>query len=94
MPIHTDPIVAGEAGFDRPIAHRLNTTGLACRAVLKRYARGNPERIGAMARCDLFRPPSRAIRSGSRCSNKRFRAWAVGRQVLVLDRGECRLPAG
>jgi len=49
MPIHADPIIARDAGFDRPISHGLNIMGLACRALLKRYAPGHPERISAMA---------------------------------------------
>jgi acyl dehydratase len=96
MPIHADPIVAREAGFERPISHGLNTMGLACRAVLKRYAPGRPERIRAMAvrfvspafpgdriRVELFEDGETV----------RFRAWAVERQIVVLDRGECRLAA-
>ncbi|HMC14566.1 MAG TPA: MaoC/PaaZ C-terminal domain-containing protein, partial [Albitalea sp.] len=49
MPIHADPAIAREAGFDRPISHGLNTMGLACRAILKRFVPGRPERLGAMA---------------------------------------------
>lgn len=94
MPIHADPAIAREAGFDRPISHGLNTLGLACRAILKRYAPGRPERISTLAarfiapafpgdtiRIDLFETDE-AIR---------FRAWALERQVMLLDRGECRL---
>jgi acyl dehydratase len=94
MPIHADPRIAREAGFDRPISHGLNTMGLACRAILKRYAPGHPEHLKSMAvrfvapafpgdtiRIDMFEE-SGAIR---------FRAFAVERQVMVLDRGECGL---
>ena len=96
MPIHADPVIAREAGFDQPISHGLNTLGLACRAILKSYAPGRPERIGTLAvrfvapaypgdtiRIDLFEQ-GEAIR---------FRAWALERQVMLLDRGECRLLA-
>jgi acyl dehydratase len=97
MPIHADPIVAREAGFDRPISHGLNTMGLACRAVLKRYVPGHPERIMAMA-VRFVSPafPGDVIRVEmfEQGDMVRFRAWAVERKVLVLDRGECRLAAG
>jgi acyl dehydratase len=97
MPIHADPAVAHEAGFDRPISHGLNTMGLACRAILKRYASGHPERISAMA-VRFVSPafPGDVIRIEmfEQGDIIRFRAWAVERQVLVLDRGECRLTAG
>jgi hypothetical protein len=91
MPIHADPDIAQEAGFDRPIAHGLNTFGLACRAVLKRFAPRRPEAIASMAvrfaspafpgdtiRVEMFEAPG----------GLRFRACALERAVLVLDRGE------
>ena len=97
MPIHADPRIAREAGFDRPISHGLNTMGLACRAILKRYAPGHPEHLKSMAvrfvapafpgdtiRIDMFE--ERGV--------TRFRAFAVERQVMVLDRGECCLERG
>jgi acyl dehydratase len=94
MPIHADPIVAREAGFDRPISHGLNTMGLACRALLRRYARGHPERISAMAvrfASPAFPGDIIRVEMFEQGDIIRFRAWAVGRKVLVLDRGECRL---
>ena len=97
MPIHVDPIVAREAGFDRPISHGLNTMGLACCAVLKRYAPGHPERISAMAVrfvSPAFPGDTIKIEMFEQDDVIGFRAWAVERQVLVLDRGECRLTAG
>jgi acyl dehydratase len=91
MPIHADPDIARAAGFDRPISHGLNTFGLACRAVLKLYAPRQPEKVVAMAtrfaapalpgdtiRIELFETPD----------GLRFRAQALERSVLVLDRGE------
>lgn len=33
-PLHADPAVAAEAGFDRPILHGMATYGIACHAVL------------------------------------------------------------
>lgn len=91
MPIHADPDIARAAGFDRPISHGLNTLGLACRAVLKTFAPRQPERISAMAvrfaapafpgdtiRVEMFETPA----------GLRFRATALERAVMVLDRGE------
>ncbi|MGJ7510884.1 MaoC/PaaZ C-terminal domain-containing protein [Variovorax sp. GT1P44] len=93
MPIHADPEIARRAGFDRPISHGLNTMGLACRAILKRFSPGHPERLrsmfvrfaqpaypGEIVRVDLF----------DEGDTVRFRAVAVERDVIVLDRGECR----
>ena len=91
MPIHADPEIAREAGFKRPISHGLNTFGLACRAVLKRFVPRRPDKIASMAarfaapsfpgdtiQIDMFETPE----------GLRFRAWALERSVLVLDRGE------
>jgi acyl dehydratase len=91
MAIHADPDVARAAGFERPISHGLNTFGLACRALLKAFAPGRPDRIASMAarfaapafpgdtiRIEMFETPD----------GLRFRAKALERSVLVLDRGE------
>ena len=94
MPIHADPDVARAAGFERPISHGLNTFGLACRAILKRCAPGAPERLRSMS-ARFVRPalPGDTIRveiyrDGERV---RFRALALERGVLVLDRGDCQV---
>ncbi|MGP0035875.1 MAG: MaoC/PaaZ C-terminal domain-containing protein [Solirubrobacteraceae bacterium] len=91
MPIHADPDVARDAGFDRPISHGLNTFGLACRAVLKRFAPRRPEAIASMAaRFAAPALPGDTIRIEmfETQESLRFRAFALERSVLVLDRGE------
>jgi acyl dehydratase len=95
MPIHADPAVARQAGFERPISHGLNTMGLACRAILKHFSPQAPERLRSMF-VRFVQPayPGETIRvelfdeGGGRL---RFRARAVERNALVLDRGECQL---
>lgn len=94
MPIHADPAIARDAGFDRPISHGLNTLGLACRAILKRYAPGRPERIRTLtARFIAPAFPGDTIRIDVFEADKalRFQAYALERRVMLLDRGECRL---
>jgi len=95
MPLHADPEIARAAGFACPISHGLNTYGLACRAILERYALDAPERLRAMA-ARFAQPayPGDTIRvelfdAGD--GNVRFRARALERDVIVLDRGTCRL---
>jgi acyl dehydratase len=94
MAIHADPEVARRAGFDRPISHGLNTMGLACRAILKHFCPRRPELMTSMF-VRFVQPafPGETIRvdlydEGDRI---RFRALAVDRNTIVLDRGECRL---
>lgn len=94
MPIHADPIIARTAGFDRPISHGLNILGLACRAILRSFAPGHPERLrtvsvrfasptfpGDTIRIDMFEEQDVI----------RFQATALERQAIVLDRGACQL---
>lgn len=93
MPIHADPDIAREAGFERPISHGLNTFGLACRAALKHFAPRQPEKLISMSvRFAAPAYPGDTIRvEWLDDGGVRFRAWAVERDVLVLDRGEIGL---
>jgi len=93
MPIHADPDIAREAGFERPISHGLNTFGLACRAALKHFAPRRPERLASMSvRFVAPAYPGETIRIELiDDGGVRFRARAVERDVLVLDRGEIGL---
>lgn len=97
MPIHADPAVAREAGFERPISHGLHNLGRACRALLKACAPGRPERVRSIAarfvspglpgdtvRVELFDAGDGTLR---------FRSSAVERGVRLLDRGTCTLDA-
>jgi acyl dehydratase len=94
MPIHADPTVARRAGFERPISHGLNNMGLACRAILKRHLPGQPERLRDMA-VRFVQPglPGDTVRveMQRRGNTVHFRARALERDVLLLDRGECTL---
>lgn len=91
MPIHADPAIAREAGFERPIAHGLNNLGIACRALLRATGLARPERLRTLAarfvapglpgdtvRVELFRRDYRSWQ---------FRASALERGVRLLDRG-------
>ena len=95
MPIHADPDVAREAGFERPVSHGLNNLGLACRAILKLQLRGQPERLRDMA-VRFVQPglPGDTVRVelfGGDGGRLQFRATALERGVRLLDRGTCTL---
>src|SRR5690606_29993775 len=89
-PIHADPATARKAGFDRPILHGLCTMGVACRGLLQACADDQPERLRSMF-VRFSRPvfPGETIRV--ECYREgpevRFRARAVERDLVVLDRG-------
>jgi acyl dehydratase len=93
-PIHADPLAAAKAGFPRPILHGLCAMGVATRGLIDAIADGDPSRLAAVSirfskpvfpgetiRLEIFRTETGA----------RFRARAVERDVVVLDRGQARL---
>jgi len=93
-PIHADPQIARQAGFDRPILQGLCTLGIATRALVATYAARAPERLAAL--CVRFtRPayPGDTIRTEffEDGDEIRFRSIAVERNEIVLDRGSATL---
>jgi acyl dehydratase len=88
-PIHSNPEIARSAGFDRPILHGMCTMGVACRAVLQNYCDNRPERLKSMfVRFSQPVFPGETIRVDFMREGGalRFRAFAVERGVMVLDR--------
>jgi len=89
-PIHADPAAAAKAGFARPILHGLCSMGLATRALIAAIADHDPDRLKAVS-LRFSKPvfPGETLRVEIFGSGKkfRFRAIAVERDVVVLDRG-------
>lgn len=90
-PIHADPQVASEAGFDRPVLHGLCTYGIAGHAVLGALCAYRPERL---RRLDVrFSAPvfpgdtiSTAVwREGA--GRAAFRCSVAARSAIVADNG-------
>jgi acyl dehydratase len=48
-PLHSDPVFAARAGFDRPILHGLCTYGVTGRALLHAFAGADPARFAGMS---------------------------------------------
>jgi len=93
-PIHADPEAAAKAGFEAPILHGLCTLGVTTRAILSTFASGAPERLQSLI-VRFSRPvfPGETIRTEffGTGGEVRFRARAVERDVIVLDRGSAIL---
>ena len=89
-PLHADPAIARKAGFDRPILHGLCTNGLANRAILGSYCANDVARFKSMfVRFSKPVMPGETIRFEffeEAEGNLRFRAIAVERDAVVLDR--------
>jgi acyl dehydratase len=93
-PIHADPAAAVRAGFPQPILHGLCSMGIATRALIETVAHGEPEKVrGVSLRFSKPVIPGETVRMEIfRTSDiVRFRARAVERDVVVLDRGSANL---
>lgn len=85
--LHSDPEFAKKSGFERPILHGLCTFGVICRALLERFADFQSKRLKAMKlRFSAPVYPGESIRVET-WSDGSFRAYAVGRGILVADCG-------
>lgn len=93
-PLHADPAIAAQAGFDRPILHGMCTLGVASWSITEALAEGD---FAALKHLQLrFSAPvypgetirTEMWRDGGDIS---FRARVVGRDVVVLNNGLARL---
>ena len=96
-PLHSEPSVAAQAGFPRPILHGLCTYGIACRAVLAAWCDSRPGRLRSLfARFTAPVFPGETIRmemyaDAATPGCVAFRAIAVERGVIVLDAGRAEV---
>lgn len=99
-PLHSDPVFAKRAGFDRPILHGLCTYGFTGRALLHAVCGSDPARFGAMrARFSKPTMPGDTLSisvwdiGDSAKGTYRFRT-ETQRGETVIDGGLFRLAAG
>ena len=89
-PLHIDPDIARDAGFERPILHGLCTFGVVCHALMRTLCDYDPTRFGRMdlrfsspvypgetIRTEIWRQPGGAA----------FRARVVERDKVVVSNG-------
>jgi len=96
-PLHADPVVAGKAGFPKPILHGLATWGHAARGIVQLYCDHEPTRLRSI-RARLTSPvyPGETLvldcwRAGA--DEIAFRARVKERDVVVLNNGRARIAA-
>lgn len=93
-PIHADPTLARQAGFERPILHGLCSLGVATRAILASCCNEEPERLKSLQlRFSSPVYPGETLitdiwREGGIVS---FRSRVTERDVLVLNNGRAEI---
>lgn len=93
-PLHADPAVAREAGFERPILHGLCTLGVAGHAILKTCCGYDPARFRSLdLRFSAPVYPGETIRTEMWRDDGvvSFRARAAERNVVVLNNGRAEV---
>jgi acyl dehydratase len=95
-PLHADPDVAKQAGFERPILHGLATFAVAGHAILKTICGYEPGRMRAIAgrfSAPVF--PGETIRTEMWCDGDvvSFRARVMQRDVVAINNGRAEVSA-
>jgi acyl dehydratase len=93
-PVHADPDVAREGGFDEPWMAGMNTMGLATRAAIATLCDHEPARVRSMFvrfRNVCFPGETLRFEFYRTAEGARFRAVVAGRDAVILDRGEVTL---
>lgn len=92
-PLHSDPEIAGVAGFTRPILHGLCHYGMAGRALIKALCGDDPSRLTRLdTRFTSPVYPGEALRVdiwNIGAGDASFRVVASERNVIVQDFGRC-----
>ena len=95
-PLHADPSLARQAGFEKPILHGLCTYGIACRAILKTICEYDFTLIsGFNVRFTAPVYPGETITTDMWQDRNvvSFRCRVKKRDALVIDNGKCTLSA-
>jgi acyl dehydratase len=89
-PIHADPAVARQAGFERPILHGLCTMGIATKAVLETFLPGEADRLKSLyVRFSKPAFPGETVTTElfNEGNEIRFRCRVDERDIIVIDQG-------
>ena len=90
-PLHSDPVFAAKAGFDRPISHGMCTFGITGRALLAAVCDNDPARFGELSvRFSKPTYPGRTLRVAMWIDDDHVRFRTYDGDAIVLDRGVFR----
>ncbi|PAU86086.1 3-alpha,7-alpha,12-alpha-trihydroxy-5-beta-cholest-24-enoyl-CoA hydratase [Pseudomonas sp. WN033] len=93
-PLHADPDVARQAGFEKPILHGLATWGVAVRAIMQAVCDYDNTRIASIfGRFTAPAYPGETFRVGiwNQGNEVFFRVTALEREVIVINNGRVEL---
>lgn len=93
-PLHADPQVARQAGFERPVLHGLATFGIACHAVLKSLCDYEPALLKSMAgrfTAPVYPGETLRTRLWRQPSGFSFSVEVLERRTLAISDGQGRL---
>jgi acyl dehydratase len=89
-PLHADPEVAREVGFDRPILHGLATFGILGRAIVDSQLNGDSARLRSLAgrfSAPVFPGETIQVELWQEPGGISLRATALGRAKVVFNNG-------
>ncbi|MBE9606336.1 3-alpha,7-alpha,12-alpha-trihydroxy-5-beta-cholest-24-enoyl-CoA hydratase [Acetobacteraceae bacterium H6797] len=89
-PLHVDPALAKQVGFERPILHGACTFSIACAEVVRRFCGRDPDRLSRFAARfagPLYPGETLAFRFWQVEGGVAFQAFAAEREAIVLDNG-------
>jgi len=93
-PLHSDPAVARQAGFPRPILHGYCTYGIAGWVIIKTYCDSNPDRLAALdARfsAPVFPGETLRVEMWRAAEGVRYRVRALERDLVAVTNGLARI---
>ena len=93
-PIHADPVIAGQAGFDRPILHGLCSYGVAGYMLVRSLCGYDPSRLrslGVRFSAPVYPGETLSIDGTLAAGGVHFRVTALERNQVVMTNGYARV---
>jgi acyl dehydratase len=92
-PLHSDPAVARQAGFARPILHGYCTYAIAGWVIIRTFLDCNPDRLAALDgrfSAPVFPGETLRVEMWKAAEGVRFRVRVLERDVIAMTNGVAR----